>query len=59
MLLVHKGDPHMFSAKLENEFESVQVKVIVNKTSLFMGDEYRQAASLHHGIQLLRHQLSV
>ena len=41
MLLIHKDIPHMPITELENDSESVWVKVFANKTSHFVASWYR------------------
>ena len=41
MLLIHKGISHMPITELENDSESVWVKVFANKTSHFVASWYR------------------
>ena len=41
MLLIHKDIPHMPLSELENDSESVWVKVFVNKTSHYVASCYR------------------
>ena len=41
MLLIHKDISHMPTTKLENDSESVWVKVFANKTSHFVASWYR------------------
>ena len=43
MLLIHKDIPHMPITELENDSESVWVKVFANKTSHFVASWYRQS----------------
>ena len=41
MLLIHKDTPQMYLSKLENDSESVWVKVFANKTSHYVASWYR------------------
>ena len=41
MLLIHKDIPHMPITELENDSESIWVKVFANKTSHFIASWYR------------------
>ena len=41
MLLIHKDIPHMPLSELENNLESVWVKVFANKTSHYVASWYR------------------
>ena len=41
MLLIHKGIPHMPLSELENDSESVWVKLFANKTSHYVASWYR------------------
>ena len=57
MLLVHKDISHMPITELENDSESVWVKVFVNKTSHFVASWYRPPGSTSEEFQLFREQL--
>ena len=61
MLLIHKDISHMPITELENDSESVWVKVFTNKTSHFVSGLYqtpgRHLAELTSEIDLLRSQL--
>ena len=61
MLLIHKDISHMPITELENNSESVWVKVFANKTSNFVGSLYqppgRNLEELTSEIELLRSQL--
>ena len=61
MLLIHKDISHMPITELENDSESVWVKVLTNKTSHFVASWYqppgRNLAELTPEIDLLRSQL--
>ena len=57
MLLVHKDISHMPIAELENDSESVWVKVFANKTSHFVASWYRPPGSTSEEFQLFREQL--
>ena len=61
MLLIHKDISHMPITELENDSESVWVKVFTNKTSHFVASWYqppgRNLAELTSEINLLRSQL--
>ena len=61
MLLIHKDISHMPITELENDSESVWVKVFTNKTSHFVASWYqppdRNLAELTSEIDLLRSQL--
>ena len=61
MLLIHKDISHMSFTELENDSESVWVKVFTNKTSHFVASWYqtpgRNLAELTSEIDLLRSQL--
>ena len=60
MLLIHKDISHMPITELENDSESVWVKVFTNKTSHFVASWYqppgRNLAELTSEIGLLRSQ---
>ena len=61
MLLIHKDISHMPITELENDSESVWVKVFANKTSNFVASWYqppgRNLEELTSEIELLRSQL--
>ena len=57
MLLVHKNISHMPITELENDSESVWVKVFANKTSHFVASWYRPPGSTSEEFQLFREQL--
>ena len=57
MLLVHKDISHMPITELENDSESIWVKVIANKTSHFVASWYRPPGSTSEEFQLFREQL--
>ena len=61
MLLIHKDISHMPITELENDSESIWVKVFTNKTSHFVTSWYqppgRNLAELTSEIDLLRSQL--
>ena len=57
MLLVHKDISHMPITELENDSESVWVKVFANKTSHFVASWYRLPGSTSEEFQLFREQL--
>ena len=57
MLLVHKYISHMPITELENDSESVWVKVFANKTSHFVASWYRPPGSTSEEFQLFREQL--
>ena len=56
MLLVHKDISHMPITELENDSESIWVKVFANKTSNFVASWYRPPGSTSEEFQLLREQ---
>ena len=56
-LLVHKDISHMPSSELENNSESVWVKVFANKTSHYVASWYRQPGDTSEDFQLFRDQL--
>ena len=56
MLLVHKDISHM-PVTLENDSESIWVKVFANKTSHFVASWYRPPGSTSEEFQLFREQL--
>ena len=51
--LVHKGISHMPITEMENDSESVWVKVFENKTSHFVASWYRPPGSSSEEFQLL------
>ena len=57
MLLVHKDISHIPITELENDSESIWVKVFVNKTSHFVAIWYRSPGSTSEEFQLFREQL--
>ena len=61
MLLIHKDISHMPSKELENDPESVWVKVFANKTSHFVASWYRppggDLATLESQLMLFKSQL--
>ena len=57
MLLVHKDISHMPVTELENDSESVWMKVFANKTSHFVASWYRQPGSTSEEFQLFIEQL--
>ena len=57
MLLVHKDISYMPITELENDSESIWVKVFANKTSHFVASWYRSTGSTSEEFQLLREQL--
>ena len=57
MLLVHKDISHMPITELENDSESIWVKVFANKTSHFVASWYRPPRSTSEEFQLFREQL--
>ena len=57
MLLVHKDISHMPIMELENNSESVWVKVFANKTSHYVASWYRQPGGTSEDFQLFRDQL--
>ena len=57
MLLVHKDISHMPITELENDSESIWVKVFANKTSHFVAIWYRPPGSSSEEFQLFREQL--
>ena len=58
MLLVHKDISHMPITELENDSESIWVKVFANKTSHFVASWYRPPGSTSEEFQLFREQLN-
>ena len=57
ILLVHKDISHMPITELENDSESIWVKVFANKTSHFVASWYRPPGSTSGEFQLFRKQL--
>ena len=57
MLLIHKDISHMPITELENDSESIWVKVFANKTSHFVASWYRPPGSTSEEFQLFREQL--
>ena len=57
MLLVDKDISHMSVTELENDSESVWVKVFANKASHFVKSWYRPSGSTSEEFQLFREQL--
>ena len=57
MLLVHKNISHMPITELENDSESIWVKVFANKTSQFVASCYRPPGNTSEEFQLFREQL--
>ena len=57
MLLVHKDISHMPLTELENDSESIWVKVFANKTSHFVASWYRPPGSTSEEFKLFREQL--
>ena len=57
MLLVHKDISHMPITELENDSESIWVKVFANKTCHFVASWYRPPGSTSEEFQLFREQL--
>ena len=57
MLLVHKDISHMPITELENDSESIWVKVFANKTSHFVASWYRPPGSTSEEFHLFREQL--
>ena len=57
MLLVHKDISHMPITELENNSESVWVKVFANKTSHYVANWYQQPSGANGDFQLFRNQL--
>ena len=57
MLLVHKDISHMPITELENDSESIWVKVFANKTSHFVASWYRPPGSTGEEFHLFREQL--
>ena len=57
MLLIHKDIPHMPLSELENDSESIWVKVFANKTSHYVARWYRPPGGSSEDFQLFRDQL--
>ena len=57
MLLIHKDIPHMPITELENDSESVWVKVFANKTSHFVASWYRPPDGKIEELELFKDQL--
>ena len=57
MLLVHKDISHMPIIELENDSESIWVKVFANKASNFVASWYRPPSSTSEEFHLFREQL--
>ena len=57
MLLVHKDISHMPIMELENNLESVWIKVFANQTSHYVASWYRQLGGTSEDFQLFRDQL--
>ena len=57
MLLVHKDISQMPITELENDSESLWVKVFANKISHFVASWYRPPGSTSEEFQLFREQL--
>ena len=57
ILLVHKDISHMPITELENDSESVWVKVFANKISHFVANWYQPPGSTSEEFQLFREQL--
>ena len=57
MLLVHKDISHMPITELENDSESIWVKVFANKISHFVASWYRPPGNTSEEFQLFREQL--
>ena len=61
MLLIHKDISHMPITELENDSESIWVKVFANKTSHFVASWYRlpggDSEKLHSQLKSLESQL--
>ena len=57
MLFVHKDISHMPITELENDTESILVKVFAKKTSHFVASWYRPPGSTSEEFELLREQL--
>ncbi|MES9950854.1 MAG: reverse transcriptase family protein, partial [Candidatus Thiodiazotropha sp.] len=57
MLLVRRNVPHMPLIELENDSESVWIKVFTNKTSHYIASWYREPGGSCEDFQLFREQL--
>ena len=57
MMLVHKDISYMPITELENDSESIWVKVFANKTSHFVTSWYRPPSSTREEFHLFREQL--
>ena len=57
MLLVHKDISHMPITELENDSESIWVKVFANKTSHFVASWYRPPGSTSEESNYLENSL--
>ena len=57
MLLIHKDIPYMPLSELENDSESVWVKVFAKKTSHYVANRYRPPGGSSEDFQLFRDQL--
>ena len=57
MLLFHNDISHMPITELENNSESVRVKVFAYKTSQYVASWYRQLSGTSEDFQLFRDQL--
>ena len=57
IFLIHKDIPHMPLSELENESESVWVKVFANKTSHYVASWYRPPGGSSEDFHLLGDQL--
>ena len=57
MLLIHKDIPHMPLSELENDSESVWVKVFANKTSHYVASWYRPPGGSSEDFRLFGDQL--
>ena len=57
LLLVHKDISHMPIMELENNSESVWVKVFANKASHYVASWYRRPGGISEDFQLFRDQL--
>ena len=56
-MLVHKDNSHMPITEMENESQSIWVKVFANKTSHFVASWYRPPGRTSEELQLFREQL--
>ena len=59
MLLVHKDISHMPITELENDSESIWVKVFANKISHFVASWFRPPGSTSEEFKLFREQLAL